>query len=69
MRTRSERYNVCRKELFALEQQGKALVIAPDSTLGVSRIERDTEKLKLLWAEGYQMAVDRMEEIREFFSR
>lgn len=69
MEERPRRYNESRERLFQLEREGRALVIAPDSTLGVSRIERDTEKLKLLWAEGYQMAVDRMEEIREFFSR
>lgn len=69
MEERAEQYNQCRDRLFQLEQQGKALVIAPETTMGVSRIERDTKKLQLLWGEGYQMAVERMEEIREFFSR
>ena len=41
-------------------------MIAPESTLGVARTERDTEKLRLLWAAGYQAAVDRLEEIRGF---
>lgn len=66
METRARRYNESREQLFALEQEGKALVIAPKSTLGVGRIERDTEKLRLLWAEGYQMTVERMEEIRDY---
>ena len=66
METRAQRYNESREQLFALEQEGKALVIAPKSTLGVGRIERDTEKLRLLWAEGYQMTVERMEEIRDY---
>ncbi len=66
METRAQRYNENREQLFALEQEGKALVIAPKSTLGVGRIERDTEKLRLLWAEGYQMAVERMDEIRDY---
>ena len=43
-------------------------VILPDSTLGVSRTERDPEKLRLLWAKGYQMAVDRMEELKDYFA-
>ena len=68
MASRAERYNQSREELFRLEQEGKLLVIAPDSTLGVSRTERDTEKLRLLWAKGYQAAVDRLEELRPFFS-
>ena len=66
METRAQRYNENREQLFALEQEGKALVIAPKSTLGVGRIERDTEKLRLLWAEGYQMTVERMDEIRDY---
>ena len=41
-------------------------MVAPESTLGVARTERNTEKLRLLWAEGYQSAVDRMEEIRDY---
>ena len=67
MEERVERYNDCRARLFQQEKQGKVLVIAPESTLGVGRIERDTKKLQMLWAEGYQMAVERMDEIRTFF--
>ena len=63
METRAQRD---REELFEMEKEGKLLVIAPQSTLGVGRIERDTEKLRLLWAEGYQMTVDRMDEIRDY---
>lgn len=69
MEQRAQQYNQCREELFQLERQGKALVVAPETTMGVSRIERDTKKLQLLWAHGYQMAVDRMEEIQDFFNR
>ena len=67
MEGRAQRYNESRRRLFELERQGKLLVIAPQSTLGVARTERNTEKLRLLWAEGYQQAADRMEEIRDFF--
>lgn len=66
METRAQRYNESREQLFALEREGKVLVIAPESTLGVGRIERDTEKLRLLWAEGYQMTVERMDEIKDY---
>ena len=66
METRAQRYNESREELFSLEKAGKALVITPRSTLGVGRIERDTEKLRLLWAEGYQITVERMDEIRDY---
>ena len=68
MEDRAAVYNRSREELFAREARGELLVIAPDSTLGVSRIERDPNKLRLLWAKGYQQAVDRMEEIRAYFA-
>jgi predicted patatin/cPLA2 family phospholipase len=68
MEERAERYNQCRERLFELERQGKVLVIAPEDTLGVSRTERDVEKLQLLWGQGYQMAVERMEEIRAYLN-
>lgn len=66
MEDRAEVYNRDRAELFRAEREGRLLVIAPRSTLGVARTERDTEKLRLLWGAGYQMAVDRMEEIRGY---
>jgi len=69
MEHRAELYNQSRAQLFELERQGKVLVIAPESTLGVSRTERDIKKLRMLWAAGYQSAVDRMEEIRDYFGK
>ena len=66
MEGRAEVYNRDREQLFQTERKGNVLVIAPESTLGVARTERNTEKLRLLWAAGYQTAVDRLEEIRAF---
>ena len=66
MEGRSQVYNESRERLFQLEREGKALVIAPETTHGVSRIERDVEKLRLLWGDGFRQATDRMEEIRAF---
>lgn len=67
MRTRAERYNACREELFALEQAGKILVIAPEDTLGCGRMERDLEILRALWQAGYFAGRNRTEEIRAFW--
>ena len=67
MEKRAEVYNADREELFDREKAGELLVFAPTSTLGVSRTERDPEKLRRLWAEGYQMAAERMEEVRSWF--
>ena len=69
MRTRSERYNASREELFELEAQGKVLVIAPEDTLGCSRTEKDLEILRALWQSGYFAGSRRAEEIRSFWTK
>lgn len=66
MRDRAEKYNQDRAELFQLEKEGKAMVFAPDSLHGVGRIEHNVEKLRMLWAEGYQHGMERMEDLRSF---
>ena len=68
MRTRCERYNASREELFALEAEGKVLVIAPEDTLGCSRMEKDPEILRGLWQAGYFAGRNRVEQIRAFWS-
>ena len=66
MEHRHELYNESRSALFQAERQGQVMVIAPESTLGVKRTERNTEKLRLLWGAGYEMTANRMDEIREY---
>lgn len=66
MRRRADDYNACRGRLFRLEREGKVLIIAPKCTKGFSRTERDVEKIKALYQDGYQQAVARQEEIRAF---
>lgn len=67
MAHRHEIYNTQRAELFRAEEQGLVKVIAPTSTLGVGRTERDTEKLRLLWGAGYDSCSRRVDELREWF--
>lgn len=69
MQHRHELYNESRAKLFEAEKQGKALVIAPESTLGVSRTERNVNKLRLLWGAGYEMTAGRMDEIRAYLGK
>ena len=69
MEERPERDNRDRQELFRLEREGKALVIAPNSLHGVGRIEHNVDKLRMLWAEGYQQGMENMEQIRSFMGR
>ncbi|MDD2956723.1 MAG: patatin family protein [Oscillospiraceae bacterium] len=68
METRAERYNQSRAELFALEREGRVLVIAPKSTAGFSRTERDLEKIRSLWQDGYAAGHAAASGIRAFWS-
>ena len=69
MHTRAERYNACREELFRLEKEGKVLLIAPESTQGFSRVERDLDQIRALWKDGYDQGLARSEEIRAFWGK
>ena len=69
MSTRAERYNRCREELFALEREGKVLVIAPESTAGFSRTEKDLNKIRRLWQSGYAAGRKEADRIRRFWSQ
>ena len=69
MRSRAERYNACREELFRLEKEGKLLLFAPKSTQGFSRTERDVDKIKALWQDGYDQGRARAEEVRAFWGQ
>ena len=68
MSDRAERYNESREALFALEKAGKALVIAPKSTQGFSRMERDTRKILALWQDGYFAGRDAAGAVRQLWT-
>ncbi len=68
MRHRAQTYNAAREELFQLEREGKVLLLAPESTKGFSRVERDVQKIRALWQLGYDQAKERMEEIQAFLA-
>ena len=54
--------------LFALEREGKAVVIAPRDTRGFSRTERDRTKILSLWQDGYFAGYRAREAVREFWT-
>ena len=60
LESRHERYNDCIDEIAALEEEGRVFVIAPEDTLGVSRTDRDLDKLMALYAQGYAIAAQSM---------
>lgn len=69
MRRRAETYNAARQRLFQLEAEGKVLLLAPTSTAGFSRVEKDVGKIRALWQDGYDAAHARAGEIRTFWGK
>ena len=52
--TRHEVYAKSRELLFRLEKEGKAVVIAPETPIMLSRFEKDKKKLDALYHQGQQ---------------
>lgn len=53
LRKRAERYNGGVALAKELERDGRALIVAPDDTCGVSTLTRDKDALDALYAKGY----------------
>jgi predicted patatin/cPLA2 family phospholipase len=68
MHRRSDDYNECRRRLFDLEREGRALIIAPESTAGFSRTEKDLEKIRALWQDGYFAGRRAADAVRAFWT-
>lgn len=69
MRRRADTYNESRIRLFQLEREGKAFLLAPKDTKGFSRTERDVEKIKTLYQDGYDQAVAALPQIRNYLAK
>ena len=50
---RAERYNEAVRKALAMEQQGAACVIAPDSTEGMSTLTKDKQSLEKMYEKGH----------------
>lgn len=59
-------YNKCREELFELEKEGKAFVIAPDDTGLFNRVEKDPDKLLDIYNQGYDVTVRNIDKLKEY---
>lgn len=66
LRERTDVYNACRERVFALEKQGKAFVIEPESTAGFSRTEKDKDKIYALYMHGKNVANSRMDALKRW---
>ena len=45
-------YNETREFVFQLEKDGRAVVVAPEKPVGLSRFEKDVDKLRALYEKG-----------------
>ncbi len=68
LRRRADVYNASREALFALEKEGRVLVIAPEDTLGCSRTEKDMEVIRALWQIGYFAGRRAADDVRAFWT-
>ncbi len=66
MRRRADVYNESRRRLFQLEREGRVMLFAPTSTEGFHRTERDVEKIRALWQDGWDQGMARLDEAEAF---
>ncbi len=59
-------YNETLSFLSRLEKDGKAFVIAPEAPLSISRFEKNPERLKAVWEQGFNQTKQQIEAIRQF---
>lgn len=65
--TRHELYNETVEFCEELERQGKAIIIRPDASEAIESFEKDINKIKKGWQDGYNKAIERMDEIKKLF--
>jgi predicted patatin/cPLA2 family phospholipase len=64
---RAGRYNRSLRKLEKLEDEGKVIVIRPESTKGFSRVEKDLEKINALYDDGYEKGMNAANKVKSFF--
>ena len=64
--TRHTDYNKCRDELFELERAGKVFVIAPDDTKSFNRVEKDPDRLREIYNQGYDITMRDINKLKEY---
>ena len=68
LQTRHERYNEQREHIWAYEDEGRALVLAPQKPVTVKHVEHDAAKLLDLYIQGRQETARQLGAIKEFLA-
>ncbi len=63
--TRHNKYNETVKFCEQLEKEGKAVLLRPTEEIQIESFEKDIEKIKRIYHFGYNLAVERMDEIKD----
>ena len=63
--TRHKLYNETVRFCEELEKQGKAIILRPREDQAIESFEKDVEKLKKGYQDGYNIAIERIEDIKE----
>jgi len=66
MKRRTEVYNACLERLAALEEVGRVFIFRPVKPLLVGRLEREVEKLELLYRQGYEETLERLPALKSW---
>lgn len=66
--TRHQLYNERVKFCENLEKEGKAIIIRPESNRAVDSFEKSVSKLKAGYDHGYELAMERIDEIRQLLN-
>ena len=64
--TMSQRYNYLLWQIRKLEREKKVFVIRPTTSLHVKRVERNKDKLRLLYLEGKEDARNKMTDMMKY---
>lgn len=64
--TMPQRYNQMQEEIDSLERRGEIFVIRPEFPVGISRVEKDREKLNHLYQEGRRIAKKQLKALYQF---
>ena len=68
LEVRHERYNEQVQEIRERERAGRALVIRPPESLGISRTEKNPDELERVYQLGRKEGTKRLSEVREFLN-
>ncbi|MBQ8211402.1 MAG: patatin family protein, partial [Treponema sp.] len=54
---------------FNKEKSGEALIICPETELGISRTENNPDELQRVYEEGRRIALKKLDEVKSFFEK